>query len=982
VKPPSAWTADDAGEVDRYIKSNPDDPDVVKMAMDLSAYHDHEGKRAALQRDSSFTPTHRAGGMMGLRTLLPEMLGGIATTHADPSIEDFRKTKKLTPGDDEASAYQDFKDEAWAKAYDDAAQKGLPISRKAAEAPSKPSFTAERSKKSFDEQFEEGKAAGEVDASQRFTKGLAGVGQSYLDGMAVPGASSLARGAAGAVSPSAGKYLDEASDSIGPVGRAAAEIAGTMNPVSVAGKVAHAITGKPEGIIAGLGKGILSGAALGAGGLATNQGSKLAEDILRSQYKPGEAGDRLADTVTGLPASMLFGGLMGAVPGAAQGFSRGLRTPTTSAGRALRAFEETGGETSVTAPNGLKLPPTLEELVRSGGPFEHPTDNAVNRAKPLIAQGAAAKIEGTVSPIEAETERYYAATKGIKAKMTPMTKSLVELIKSRSYGSEEGGDLPMVNNAPLRKELHRTAEAVLVPNHEAAALEAQGGVRVPVDEAIASGMVDKGQELRFIGRQARNEGATMPPGADDAAAQAYLDAAGPSGAGPIPGIRSMTEQRASLEHLGEMLNPGMAPPRPPLTNGQQRAAAGALDPTSHSVVFLPKELDARAADEVLAAVDRAAGISEAEGAGRADPAFKKLPRAAREVRDQFPPVPGITDKYPDVSITGPDGSPITLTGRSAMAHAHSQQLSGMQRLMKHAGMPSERFDPTDILQQDKAGQALFGIGPGVGETNRTAAVMDLARRSGSDFDVAGKQSGQVANGDLASILHFLNGQRRAISRAERAGVPNADSDRVNHFIRKAQDLGAVYSGPVYRGAKLYDLEHIKRTGTNINTWSVSKDPEGAEAFARRGGVLFEIPGDSGAVPVDHVDGSNTFSEALIPKGAKWSIVGERNESGLRVVTLEPAPGARRALTGERAIKDVIASRLVNGGELAPKGVGVPSANPERAAAQLAHKYQYKLDPIAQFLGKGAPLAGASSVISDPVTRALLDLAQRTQQQSP
>ena len=160
------------------------------------------------------------------------------------------------------------------------------------------------------------------------------------------------------------------------------------------------------------------------------------------------------------------------------------------------------------------------------------------------------------------------------------------------------------------------------------------------------------------------------------------------------------------------------------------------------------------------------------------------------------------------------------------------------------------------------------------------------------FDEAGAKANQVAQegGFHETLDRFLNRDRQRVGQAEQAGLEDPTSTQVTDFLREAQASGATFGGPVYRGASQAELEHVLSTGENPSTWSVSKDPEGATRFAKKGGVLLEIGGQHGAVPVDHIEGSNTFGEALVPRGTQWRVAGEDTRDGLRVVKLEAANG--------------------------------------------------------------------------------------------
>jgi hypothetical protein len=145
---------------------------------------------------------------------------------------------------------------------------------------------------------------------------------------------------------------------------------------------------------------------------------------------------------------------------------------------------------------------------------------------------------------------------------------------------------------------------------------------------------------------------------------------------------------------------------------------------------------------------------------------------------------------------------------------------------------------------------------------------------------------------------FLNKERHAVSKAERDGTPNDTSDKTTAFLRQARAQGADYKGPVFRGTSPAELDQIIKGGHNVTTWSVSKDPEGSAHFAKKSGVMLIIPHGSGAIPVDGLEQSNTFNEALIPKGSKWKIAKEHTAGGVRIVTLHPLTEAARLSDSE------------------------------------------------------------------------------------
>lgn len=132
---------------------------------------------------------------------------------------------------------------------------------------------------------------------------------------------------------------------------------------------------------------------------------------------------------------------------------------------------------------------------------------------------------------------------------------------------------------------------------------------------------------------------------------------------------------------------------------------------------------------------------------------------------------------------------------------------------------------------------------------------------------------------------FLNVERHAVSKAEREGLAHPTSEGANAFLRGAGKRDLAFTGVVYRGTTQAELAALERNGFNTTTWSVSKDPEGASHFAKKGKVLLVIERNSGAVPVDSIRGSNTFNEALIPRGTGFKQVGRKQVGDVTVVRL-------------------------------------------------------------------------------------------------
>lgn len=175
------------------------------------------------------------------------------------------------------------------------------------------------------------------------------------------------------------------------------------------------------------------------------------------------------------------------------------------------------------------------------------------------------------------------------------------------------------------------------------------------------------------------------------------------------------------------------------------------------------------------------------------------------------------------------------------------------------------------------------------------AGVNIPANAQSHFDAAGVLANRVAvqTGHAEDVRRFLNFDRAGVSQAERRGTHHPLSDRVTRFLQAARSVGAEYKGPVFRGATKKELQYVVANGANPHTWSVSKDPEGSANFARRGGVMMIIEKGSGAVPVDGIDGSNTYNEALIPKGTRFRVASARAAHGVDIVTLKPMHRATR-----------------------------------------------------------------------------------------
>lgn len=323
MKPPSTWNPEQALEVHQYVDQHPEDSDAV---MALREYDAHDAKRAANRRGNVFNPPERAGGILGLRTLLPEALGGIATTHQDPSIDDYKKATGATEVN--PVEYDDWTDAQYAKAYDAAVSRGIPISRK-------PANRAEY------------EAAGDKAAQDRIVRPIFGSVVAAGRG-AAPG---LMDAAKGLMSKEDANFMDASEASVPDLVKVPLELLGAAKSrlLGAAGGAIAEGLGAPRSVLGALGKGAATGAALSAGAGAADDLGKLTGSILQD-HEPGtkSVGSRIADTGVDsflrTPGRLAAGGVMGLIPGAANAFRGSLRMPmdpamATEAQRALEAAE-------------------------------------------------------------------------------------------------------------------------------------------------------------------------------------------------------------------------------------------------------------------------------------------------------------------------------------------------------------------------------------------------------------------------------------------------------------------------------------------------------------------------------------------------------------------------------------------------------------------------------------------------------------------
>jgi len=698
--PWASWTPEQGHQAEALFQMYPEDPD---LAVAVPKYLQLQERKAVQRPGELIQP--QAPGLFGFLKHLPLAMGGGVTHFEKPTDEDFQKAVPRPEGmseGDYAQARSDYEDKLWAQMYDKAKAEGRSISR----------------------------APGETDALHDAYKApgmkqLAGDAMALGDGYVGVGGPLMKAGAKVAgdalqkadefifqkpasrtdIHTTAGddavKWLNEAEGTVGPADRLAMGVAGSLLPGSPLAKIIGRFAPKGKGVISGalggIGKGAMSAAAIGSG---EDIGKGIQEAFTDKQDKG--ALERIKeigmDIATALPGRLGAGAILGGIGGAGGGYSRGLRDSNKPSGNNLIDFETADGKTDFWEPGGLLNPPKLQAMIDGRVPFTNVQDIAANEAAIPFLKGAQAKAGEVLGPIAAETEAAHKVydSLGSKANTSPMVKTLVRLMESRTFQEGDapaGQDLPVFNNSELRKQLGRAAD-ISIDNDQKAQMLAEGtnGVRVPLSKALQMGIADMGTEVTVSPK------ASVPTGSPREM---------PTVAGGVPVMDKVGNIRLKL---GDALEQKL------------------IDPQAMSIVFRPRDLDARAVDSIISEVDRAAGMSESAGAGKADPMYRHLVRSAREMRDQFPPIPGITDKYPDATITGPDGEPMTLTGRSAMAHAHAEQIGALRSALKRAGGFSDTVDPTHVGDQEKAQQAMFRVGGGVGNTNLTREILDMASR--------------------------------------------------------------------------------------------------------------------------------------------------------------------------------------------------------------------------------------------------------------
>lgn len=400
---------------------------------------------------------------------------------------DVLKARGISPEDsphEYETAYNEYRDRQWAKAYQQAQTEDRPLTRAA---------FVHRSG-----QWE--KLAGMLetipDVASTFAKG-------YVNGL-VPGS----RDALGAASDVATGRNDVGADreqaARNPTAAGVGEFMGSISPASLLSRVAGAAYAPVSRLLPGV---IGKGAAAAAGGIAAGDtdltlrsAGQAAGDIAH-----GGNADTAKDQFTRriIPTTLLSG-LGGAVgEGIAEGASsyrRGLRAGPL--GGELGNLEAGGGSTDLV--RGIKPPPEVEANIEAARP-PVPGEN-----KPTPAGSAleiqASKLQGPITSenassqkalrqsIAAEESAAYDADPALQ-KPVPVKKTAnaaVDLLKARSQPEAEGaafvpaqGDaLPARNNSPFRDFAMKLWKPKLVLGVDAArAAEASGGKVVSLDEA-------------------------------------------------------------------------------------------------------------------------------------------------------------------------------------------------------------------------------------------------------------------------------------------------------------------------------------------------------------------------------------------------------------------------------------------------------------------------------------------------------------------
>jgi hypothetical protein len=245
---------------------------------------------------------------------------------------------------------------------------------------------------------------------------------------------------------------------------------------------------------------------------------------------------------------------------------------------------------------------------------------------------------------------------------------------------------------------------------------------------------------------------------------------------------------------------------------------------------------------------------------------------------------------------------------SAGAGGTAQQLLRIRRLGGDVGLAGVEVPPSVKPLYEEAM---------AGGTDITPRIGGLRHPGHGDFETAENAVGgmvQQSPEDAAALQEYLNVERMRANESNRYGIPNKLTDQVNGILSNAQAQGNAYAGPVYRGMSKAELDSVLGSGSNKSIWSVGSTMDRALAHARGpDSVIVEIPGHSGAVPVGGVPGSNTFEEALVPKGTGWRLAGQRDVGGRTVYTLEnvdsPASYSGKFSPGSH-VEDVAAEKAL------------------------------------------------------------------------
>jgi hypothetical protein len=723
---PETWTLEQASRARNLLTQYPDD-DELKAA--LAKYDDVQATRRSLQRPPEHMPPAQPG-PMGLKSLLPLSHGGDVEHWYEPDRAEVLSLLggNVPEGVDANLLAKDYADARWAQAYDAAKAEGRRIVRIGHSAADEERLNREENQRAIESLGYGRNGVGEgLWLLNGFLPGSAALLEAgaKVGGDAVTTAKQFLKGepiAGEGAGTDAANYLRDAREEVSPGARFGLGVMGSVLPGSPLGRVAGWAAKK-----VGLDRtsGLIPGALKGAAlGGAMGAAGGTTEDVAQGITDAFEGKD--APTLHGIasraPDRFMVGASLGLLGGLGSGLAGSNRDPFTARGRALTDFEKAGGTTSIS--EGFSPPPTVTGYFKNRGAFEEPLDLAIEKVKKVIPSEGKKLAAETLAPIERENAAYYNSPEGKeKVPMTSMVKTTVDLLRERTF---QPGEAP------------------------------SGEADLPVfdNRALRQALSRMADPVVAVDHQAR---------------------------------QIATANNGLKVNLDEALHLGLVEPHTQvqLPNGG-RASAGAIDPRSHSVVFVPRSLNAKDADAVISEVDRAAGISEASGGGKADPMYRDFTRSAREVRDQFKDN-AITANAPPVTIEGPDGSSITVKGWSALKHAHSEALRELKGTLRRAGLPGESFDPEDPAVIDAVASRLQNVGGGAGRLEVDRALRKLACRApGGDQMVNDVAATRLLEG-LRPIANMERAQRYALPSTTyvSGGLVNAARYRVDPFARFA-----------------------------------------------------------------------------------------------------------------------------------------------------------------------------------------------------